>query len=215
VQLSDVPDLAHTRPHAMHWLATATVMVGVVGLAGLLQPGAAAPRSGQGVATSTTRDHSPLPAPGTAGVDFPLECGGVGSVVTEKASGDLDGDGDPETVAVVRCDGGSGTPPSAVYVLTRAAGSAGGATATRGSTGTGSGSSAAPPPRIVATLVTPQDKESVGDGFGIKGGVVLATLLGYSTPDVPRCCPDEKQRVSWQWKGGAFVRSDLADGRSV
>jgi hypothetical protein len=201
VQLSDVPDLAHTRPHAMHWLATATVMVGVVGLAGLLQPDAEVSGSGQGVATAATRDHSPLPAPGTAGVDFPLECGGVGTVVTEKASGDLDGDGDPETVAVVRCDGGSGTPPSAVYVLTRGAGSGGGATGTPG--------------RIVATLVTPQDKESVGDGFGIKGGVVLATLLGYSTPDVPRCCPDEKERVSWQWRGGAFVRSDLADGRSV
>lgn len=200
MQLSDVPDLAHTRPHAMHWLATATVMVGVVGLAGLLQPGDGAPRSGHGVATATTRDHAPFPAPGTAGVDFPLECGGVGSVVTEKASGDLDGDGNPETVAVVRCDGGSGTPPSAVYVLTR---------------GTGSGASAAPPARIVATLVTPGDKESVGEGFGIKGGVVLATLLGYSTPDVPRCCPDEKERVSWQWRNGAFVRSDLADGRSV
>lgn len=200
MQLSDVPDLAHTRPHAMHWLATATVMVAVVGLAGLLQPGAGASRSGPGVATATARDHSPLPAPGTAGVDFPLECGGVGTVVTEKASGDLDGDGNPETVAVVRCDGGSGTPPSAVYVLTR---------------GAGSGASAAPPPRVVATLVTPQDKESVGAGFGIKGGVVLATLLGYSTADVPRCCPDEKERVSWQWRGGAFVRSDLADGRSV
>ena len=39
----------------------------------------------------------------------------------KKASGDLDGDGSPETVAVVHCDAGMGTPPDGVYVLTRAA----------------------------------------------------------------------------------------------
>jgi hypothetical protein len=115
--------------------------------------------------------------------------------VTKKASGDLDGDGNPETVAAVRCDSGAGTPPTGVFVVTR---------------GTG-----ARAPRVVATLVAPKDNESVGDRFAVEGGVVVATLLGYSTPDVPKCCPDEKQRVSWQWKSGSFVRNDLADGRSV
>ena len=58
-------------------------------------------------------------------------------LVTKKASGDLDGDGRPETVAVVRCDAGSGTPPSGVYVVTQPL-TAGGA------------------PRVVATLIDPK-----------------------------------------------------------
>ncbi|MGW6511152.1 hypothetical protein ACWGCP_27070, partial [Streptomyces niveus] len=40
-------------------------------------------------------------------------------------------------------------------------------------------------------------------------------LLGYSGPDVPACCPDEDQRLTWQWKNGAFVRSAQNESRSV
>ncbi|MFJ4921540.1 hypothetical protein [Streptomyces sp. NPDC088725] len=198
MQLSDVPDLAHTRPHVMHWLTTATAMAGVVALAGLLQPGAAtASQSASGPAGAIAHDDSPLPAPDTGGVAFPLECGGIGTVVTKQASGDLDGDHNPETVAVVRCDTAAGTPPSGVYVLTRA------------------GKDAAAEPRVVATLLDPKEQQSVADGFAVRDGVVLATLLGYSSDQVPSCCPDEQERVSWQWRNGSFVRNDLADGRSV
>jgi hypothetical protein len=190
VQTSDATDLAHTRPRPVHWLATATAMAAVVALAGLLQPGAAtASQTGAAsVKKVTVRGGGGAPpAPGTAGVVFPLTCGGVGTTVTQKASGDLDGDGSPETVAVVRCDAGSGTPPSGVYVLTR---------------------TAKEESRVVATLVDPKDKWSVGPGFAIHDGVILATLLGYSGPQVPSCCPDEERRVSWQWENGVFVRAE-------
>ncbi|MFJ2649550.1 hypothetical protein ACIO1C_22855 [Streptomyces sp. NPDC087420] len=193
MQLSDVPDLAHTRPRPMHWLATATAMAGVVAVAGLLQPGPATASQDSSAPTAT---GASLPAPDPAGVTFPLECAGAGTVVTEKASGDLDGDGSPETVAAVRCVAGSGTPPSGLYVLTRA-----GKDTTRS--------------RIVATLLDPKEKQSLSPGLAVRDGAVTATLLGYSGPDVPRCCPDEKQQITWEWKNGAFVRGTGPGSQSI
>ncbi len=184
MQTSAVPDLAHTQARPVHWLATATAMAAVVAAAGLLQPRAAtASQAGPGPESRTVA--APAPAPDPAAVVFPLECGGAKTVVTKKASGDLDGDGSPETVAVVRCDAGSGTPPSGVYVLARARAGA---------------------VRVVATLVEPAEKLSVG-AFAVRDGVITATLLGYSSPDVPACCPDEQEKAKWQWHGGKFVRT--------
>ncbi|GAA3397444.1 hypothetical protein [Streptomyces roseoviridis] len=186
MQTSAVTDLAHTHARPVHWLATATAMAGVVALAGLLQPGPA----------GATAAPAPLPAPDAAAVRFPLECGGAPSKIAQRATGDLDGDGNPETVAVVHCEAGSGTPPSGIYVLTH---------------GKGGGSPAA---RVVATLVEPSQLKTVS-GFAVRDGAVRATLLGYSSPDVPSCCPDQKEQVMWHWKGGAFVRSAQAEARAV
>jgi hypothetical protein len=191
VQQSAVPELAHTHTRPIHWVATATALAGVVAVSAFLQPDRA-----------TAAQHGPeaqaAPAvtapPDPAGVDFPIECGPTKAVVQEQASGDLDGDGRPETVAVVRCEAGSGTPPSGVYVLTQAEG--------------------APKPRVVATLVDPKDRLSVKD-FTLRDAAVTATLLGYSSPDVPSCCPDVNDRAKWQWKNGAFVRSTPSGARSV
>lgn len=191
MQTSAVPDLAHTHARPVHWLATATAMAAVVAAAGLLQPKTAtASQPGSPPGTSTAAAPAPDPA---AVAQFPIECGGAKSVVTKKASGDLDGDGSPETVAVARCDAGSGTPPSGVYVLTPAEGAA---------------------PRVVATLVEPTQNLSVGD-IAVRDGVITATLLGYSSPGVPRCCPDRQEKVKWQWQGGKFVRSTQNEAQSV
>ncbi|MFE9817507.1 hypothetical protein [Streptomyces sp. NBC_00236] len=183
MQTSALPDLAHTDTTPMHWLATAAAMAAVVAAAGLLQPDESASAS---IPHRTVAQHgaSPAVAPDPARADFPLECGGAGHTVAKQVPDDLDGDGRPETVAVVHCAAGSGTPPSGVYVLTQGNGAA---------------------PRIVATLVDPVQKMSVGD-FAVRDGVVSATLLGYSSASVPSCCPDEQEQVTWQWRNGAFVR---------
>jgi hypothetical protein len=177
----------------MHWLATATAVAGVVALSSVLQPGpaTAAPPAAAPQSRSAPAD---APAPDPAAVDFPLECGAVKAVVVRRASGDLDGDGRPETVAAVHCDAPMGTPPDGLYVLTRGAGPA--------------------EPRVVATLVDPKDRQTVSD-LAVREGAVRATILGYSTPDVPSCCPDLKDSVKWQWENGAFVRSTPAGTRSV
>lgn len=190
MQTSALPDLAHTDTKPVHWLATAAAMAAVVACAGLLQPEAA-------TATATAAEHrttsQPAAAPDPAAVTYPLDCGNAGHTVAAQTSGDLDGDGRPETVAVVNCAAGSGTPPSGVYVLTQRSGAA---------------------PRVVATLVDPAEKMSAID-VTLRDGVVAAKLLGYSSTDIPRCCPDQQENVTWQWKGGSFVRSAHQPARSA
>ncbi|MGW3147719.1 hypothetical protein ACWDG1_24210 [Streptomyces sp. NPDC001177] len=193
MQQSAVPELAHTHARPIHWVATAAAVAGVVALSSVLQPGSA--KAAQPAAGTGTKSAPATAAPpSTEGVDFPLKCGPVKVKVQKKATGDLDGDGRPETVAVVHCDAPMGTPPDGVYVLTRAAG--------------------AERPRIVATLVDPKDRLTVTD-FTVRAGAVTATLLGYSSADVPSCCPDTRTEAKWQWKGGAFVRSTPAGAHSV
>ncbi|WP_189187858.1 hypothetical protein [Streptomyces albiflavescens] len=190
MQQSAVPELAHTHTSPIQWVATATAIAGVVALSSVLQPDPArAAQPGPGA-----KPAAAVAAPDPAGVDFPIECGPVKAVVQKKASGDLDGDGRPETVAVVHCDAGMGTPPDGVYVVTQGAD--------------------AEKPRVVATLVAPKARETVTD-FAVRDGAVLATLLGYSGADVPSCCPDVKESAKWQWKNGAFVRSTPAGAQNV
>ncbi|MFF8231698.1 hypothetical protein [Streptomyces caelestis] len=192
MQPSAVPELAHTHTRPIHWLATATAVAGVVALSSFLQPGAATAAQAAGPATRSAPANATAPDP--AAVEFPIECGPVKALVEKKASGDLDGDGKPETVAVVHCNSPMGTPPDGVYVLTR-----------RGDGGE---------PRVVATLLDPKDGTTVSD-FAVRDGAVTATLLGYSSSDVPRCCPDVRSDVKWRWQNGAFMRSAPAGARSV
>lgn len=195
MQQSAVPELARTDTQPLHWVATATAVAGVIALSSLVQPG---PATAAQPTTATEARPAPAPTattpPGTTGVAFPLDCGPVKAVVAHKTDGDLDGDGKPETVAVVHCDAAMGTPPDAVYVLTR--------DATDGK------------PRVVATLVQPADRLTATD-LAIRDRTVTATLLGYSTDDVPSCCPDVRKPAAWRWNGHAFLRSTPGDTRGV
>ncbi|MEV8536427.1 hypothetical protein [Streptomyces sp. NPDC051211] len=182
--------LAHTDARPAHWLATAVAMAAVIAGAGLLQPtpaagarSTAAPGGPQAVATA--------PDPGAAA--YPLDCRGGPHQVTASAQGDLDGDHRPDTVAAVRCEAGLGTPPNAVYVLV--------ADPAAGST-----------PRVVATLLPAAQRKNVTE-LAVRDGAVTATLLGYSTPDVPRCCPDTKQLAKWVWAAGKFSQ-ELTDAEA-
>ncbi|MEU6059492.1 hypothetical protein [Streptomyces sp. NPDC047097] len=173
---------AHTRTRPWQWLATLAATASVVAGAALLDTGA-----GTATATPPARTPAPAaaPAPGAASVPYPLDCAGAPTTVVRRASGDLDGDRRPETVAEVRCAAGSGTPPSGLYVLA------------------GDGKDGA---RVVATLVDPAERLSLG-ALGADGGAVTAVLLGYSSADVPRCCPDTRETVTWRWRNGAFLRT--------
>ncbi|MFB9524502.1 hypothetical protein ACFFTU_31660 [Streptomyces cremeus] len=200
-----LPDLAHTRPRAMHWLATAAATAAVVALAGLLQPTAAtASQTAAGNAPQAPAAARPAPDPATA--TYPLRCRAGKPVVVHRATGDLDGDNAPETVAAVRCETGMGTPSTGIYVLTGAGTGAGSNAGAAAENGTGG--------RVVATLLDPADQQNA-TGLTITGRAVTATLLGYSSEAVARCCPDTRQRTTWQWRNGKFLRSATTDARSV
>ncbi len=179
-QPSAVPELAHARTNPMHWLATAAALAAVVAASSFIQPDdATAAQAGPPPAAAQA-------APDPSAAQIPMNCAGERPQIIKHAAGDLDGDGRTETVAVARCAAGSGTPPSGVYVIAKPA--------------TGK-------PRVVATLVDPKDKLNVTD-FAVTNRVVTATLLGYSSSTVPRCCPDKTEKAKWQWQGDAFVRSE-------
>ncbi|MEV5507253.1 hypothetical protein [Streptomyces orinoci] len=167
--------LPHTRTRPVHWLVTALTLAAVLTGAALLGPGD----------DTATASAPPAAAPDARTAHYPLNCGPAGLDVVHQAVADLDGDGRPETVAVVRCASGGGTPPSGVYVLSPAAGPGGA-------------------PRLTATLVDPAQKMSV-TGFSVRQGLISATLLGYSAPSVPRCCPDLRRSVQWRWQDGKFA----------
>ncbi|MCZ9346106.1 hypothetical protein NGM37_51150, partial [Streptomyces sp. TRM76130] len=69
-------------------------------------------------------------------------------------------------------------------------------------------------PRVVATLIDPEERRTVTD-LSVTGGAVLATYLGYSSADVPSCCPDVEEDAKWRWNNGAFVRSAPAKAHAV
>lgn len=173
-------DLPHTHPRAVHWIATAAAMAGVIALAALIQP----PTEAAG--NDDKGDHAGRPAPGpdpdTA--TYPVDCAGTEPEVFKHGSADFDADGRAETVAVVRCQAAAGTPPSGMYVL----------------------SGAAKPgrsPRVTETLLDPAEGMSVGE-FAVRENDISATLLGYSSPDVPRSKPDKQRNVTWNWENGRF-----------
>ncbi|MFG2136816.1 hypothetical protein [Streptomyces sp. NPDC048650] len=170
----------------MHWLATATAVSAVVAAASFVQPPDATATTAH-AATKPGRHSTAAPDPGK--VTFPVNCGPNRVDVVQKTSGDLDGDGTTETVAVVRCHSDTGTPPSSVFVLAQP-------------------TDPKAAPRIVATLVAPSQRLNVQD-FALQDGKISATLLGYSTLDVPRCCPDIHKSAKWQWRDGKFIQSEI------
>lgn len=191
---------AHHRTRPVHWLATASAVAAVIAGAGVLQPdpatgapAGAATTAGQGSQAAPGKGPQ-APAPDAHAVTYPLDCKGAPQAVTATAEGDLDGDGRPETVAAVRCDAGSGTPPHAIYVLVQEA-----AKDAR--------------PRVVATLLEAGRKQTATD-LTVRDGAVTASLLGYSSPEVPRYSPDTKQLAKWRWNGGKF-RQELTDSTAT
>ncbi|MFD3780214.1 hypothetical protein [Streptomyces sp. NPDC058612] len=186
--------LAHSGTKPAHWLATATAVAAVIAAAGLVQPAAGAPAAAP-PAPAANGPQAAAPAvtavaPDASAVTYPLDCKGAPQAVTATAQGDLDGDGRPETVAAVRCDAGSGAPPHALYVLIR-------------------DPADDAHPRIVATLLDTDRRQTATD-LTVSDGAVTATLLGYSSPEVPRYNPDVKKLAKWRWSGGKF-RQELTD----
>ncbi|HEY5834776.1 hypothetical protein [Streptomyces sp.] len=195
MQPSAGPALPHTRTRTVHWLSTAAALAAVVAAVALVQP-AGASAGAAGDAGSAGHPAGPVPAPDPGLVDYPLTCPpGAEADVVDRVSGDLDRDGSPETVVVVRCHSELGTPPSGVYVI--------------GAPAAGGGA-----PHIVETLVEPEDDRQITD-FRLDGRTVRATVLGFSTDSTPRCCPDMRGTYAWEWRGNRYVAITSRPANSI
>lgn len=173
-------DLPHTHPRAVHWIATAAAMAGVIALAALIQP----PTVAAGNDGAGGHAGRPAPGPDATAVTYPVDCADTEPEVVRHGSADFDADGRAETVAVVRCRAAAGTPPSGMYVVSAAA-------------------KPGQSPSVTETLLDPGEGMSVGE-FAVRENEISATLLGYSSPDVPRSKPDKQRKVTWTWENGRF-----------
>ncbi|MFI9274188.1 hypothetical protein ACIGXM_26295 [Kitasatospora sp. NPDC052896] len=173
---------AHTRTRARHWIAVAAAVSAVTG-------GALAASPAVGV-TTTAAPGTPRPvptaeAPDPAKAQLPLDCGPLPVRTSISVPTDL-GDGVPSTLVAAHCDTAGGTAPDGVFLLTPGPGG---------------------PPRIQQTLVRWQEGFTV-TRLALRGdGSITATAEGYSTPDVPRCCPDLTVTLNWTRRGGSYVRT--------
>lgn len=187
MQPSAGQDHPHTHARGVHWISTAAALGAVVAAMALVPTADASSGKHTTAAPATpAAPTAPVTAPDPTAATYPLNCpGGVPTDVISRVSGDLDGDGRPETAVVVRCHSDTGTPPSGVYVL-HAPAEPGGA------------------PVIAVTLVKPQDNRQIQD-FRLEGRTVKATVLGFSSDSVPQCCPDLSRTYSWEWRGDRYV----------
>ncbi len=173
---------AHARSGLRHWSAVAAACAAVV--AGAL---AASPAAGQ-VRASAPAAPKALPAaqaPDPAKAALPLDCGPFPVKVAISFAADL-GDGIPSTVVAAHCEAGNGTASDGVFVLTAGPGGA---------------------PVVHDTLVRWQENLTVTRLALRADGRLTATAQGYSTQDVPRCCPDLAVDLNWTRAGASYTRT--------
>jgi hypothetical protein len=93
----------------------------------------------------------------------------------------------PSLLVSAHCESGAGSPPSAVVRVVATARADG----TWGS-------------EIAEVLVAAASQLQV-QTLAVAAGRVRVVAAGYSTADVPRCCPDVRRTLTWSVSHGALV----------
>ena len=177
---------AHTRARAQHWIGTAAVLAAAVGTVLAVAPADA----------SAPVPNGPHAVPAAAAPDparaaFPLRCDGLPVKVTQAVTVDLTGDGADATVAAAHCLSPAGTPPDGLYLLEDGPGGR---------------------PRIADVLLSSSERFTVHSVDFRTDGVITADVDGYSSADVPRCCPDVHESLVWTPSGGGYRRTVVLTG---
>ncbi|WP_146259144.1 hypothetical protein [Streptomyces tateyamensis] len=184
--MSDEParSAAQARSGPLRWgavaLGCAALVAGSIAAAPGARPAGTAP-----TAVGTPRSLPAAGAPDAGRAQLPLDCGPLPTAVSVSFAADL-GDGTPATVAAAHCQAGSGTAPDGVFVLTAGPGGA---------------------PTVHDTLVDWKEGLTVTRLALRSDGTLTAEAKGYSTPDVPRCCPDLAVQLSWTRHGAQWSRT--------
>jgi hypothetical protein len=159
---------AHARSKPLHWIATAAGLCAVVGVSLAVGP-AGAVQTGAG---ATAHPLAAGTAPDPAKATLPLDCGPLPVHVDQHFSAALPGTGTPVTVVAARCDAGAGAPPDGLYVLEAG--------------------------RAAAIQLLDPAKRMTVRSMAMRGdGSIHAVVIGYSSADVPSCCPDLSETLDW------------------
>lgn len=184
---------AHARSKPLHWLATAAGLCGVVGLAlavgpaGAVQTGAAQTGVGQpGAAHPLAQEAAPDPAK----AKLPIDCGPLPVHLDQHFAAALPGSGTPVTVVAARCEAGAGAPPDGLYVL-----EAGQAKAVQ--------------------LLDPAKRMTVRSMAMRSDGSIHAVVIGYSSINVPDCCPDLSETLDWALGANGAWGAPVVTGNSA
>lgn len=130
----------------------------------------------------------PLESVDWSAVQYPFECGTtrqgtVGWKVWDVAyPTPVDNVG--RAVVLVTCNAGAGTPPVNLLVYDSATSSAA--------------------PHLAQVLIRSEDNWTAND-VRVDGDQLALPAFGYSSGDIPRCCPDVTTTLTWQWQDGQYV----------
>ncbi|MFE0464860.1 hypothetical protein ACFW1A_36960, partial [Kitasatospora sp. NPDC058965] len=176
---------AQARSGPLRWgavaIGCAALVAGSIAAAPSVRPAGTAPVAAAG----TPKAVPTAAAPDARKAQLPLDCGPLPSTVSVSFAADL-GDGTPATIAAAHCQAGSGTAPDGVFIVTA------------GPDGT---------PTVHDTLVDWREGLTVTALALRSDGTLTAKAQGYSTPDVPRCCPDLTVQLSWAHHGTTWSRT--------
>jgi hypothetical protein len=118
-------------------------------------------------------------------VRYPIasRCSPVGVRVVQVAYVDP-GPRTHDALVLAECNSGAGTPPVVLYVYDRA--------------------SSARNPHLAATLVADTDQWQASS-FSANGADLTMPAYGFSSNNVPNCCPDVRTTLAWRWNGSGYV----------
>lgn len=119
--------------------------------------------------------------------NYPVDCStpGLGVRVAEPFFADLTGDGREDAVVSVDCEVGAGASPDATFAFVDDGGSESGKR---------------------FELISFDYGVHVRNAFS-EGGLLRIDAAGYSSSDVPSCCPDSPVRYEFRWEGGRFIET--------
>lgn len=187
------------RGHAPAWrTVAASVLAGVVLVTVSCSGGgdesddaatASGPTSTTAETTTTTAvaaaaEGVPLSSVAWGSLRYPVDC--EGEAVASPAAYSEPEPGTELAVVFVTCASGAGAQPSAVLVYDRADSTDG--------------------VHLAQTLLSYEDNWTpTGGAVEAMGSDLVIPVYGYSTDDIPRCCPDLDLQLTWTWREGEYV----------
>jgi hypothetical protein len=153
------------------------------------------PGSGLSVESSTTTSAAPAGGVPLQSVDWStavvLDCGstraGTVRAVIMQVLYPQPAPGMTVAVVMARCDAGAGSPPTSLIVYDRA-------------------TSRTSAHQLQVLMDGSSPDGAIASGFTAADKTIRSDIVEYSSPNIPRCCPDQHYTRTWVWQGDSYHR---------